>query len=95
MDTGRSDLGERFAITGHTIDRNATGMLTSYGENTRKRKIREAVDIIFQRNLMNRRLKKARVSDTFAYCLRRHKKKTLEPRTTVQQDEETASRCGA
>ncbi|VEL16613.1 unnamed protein product [Protopolystoma xenopodis] len=56
MGTERSEIAERIVITGHAFDWNATKRLTSYGQNTRKQKIREAVDILFQRNLMNRRL---------------------------------------
>ncbi|VEL39656.1 unnamed protein product [Protopolystoma xenopodis] len=36
---------------------------------TGKRKIREAIDMLWEKNLMNRRLEKGRVSDKFAYCL--------------------------
>ncbi|VEL08978.1 unnamed protein product [Protopolystoma xenopodis] len=40
-----------------------------YGDNTGKRKIREALDILGEINLMNKRLEEGRVSDNFAYCL--------------------------
>ncbi|VEL38348.1 unnamed protein product [Protopolystoma xenopodis] len=63
MDTEISELAEHIAITGHTIDWNAT-------ENIKKRKIREAV-YTFQRNLMSRRLEEGIFGDNSVYCLER------------------------
>ncbi|VEL27758.1 unnamed protein product [Protopolystoma xenopodis] len=93
MDTERSEMAESISITGHTIDWNAAERLASCGEKTMIHKIREAVDMLFQRNLMNGRLEEGRVSDNFAYDLSRlgDSAKTSK-RTTVQQQDETSSR---
>ncbi|VEL24913.1 unnamed protein product [Protopolystoma xenopodis] len=95
-------MAEHIALTGHTIDWNATERLASYGKNTRKRKIMEAVDILFQTKLMNMRLDERRVSDNFGYCLEQTwrfnediKKKTIGPKTTIQQQEETSAKSGS
>ncbi|VEL16504.1 unnamed protein product [Protopolystoma xenopodis] len=66
MDTERSELAEHIAQTGREINWKATKRRAPYGDNTRKRKIREAVDILGENNLMNRRLEEGRVSDNFA-----------------------------
>ncbi|VEL29258.1 unnamed protein product [Protopolystoma xenopodis] len=68
MDTERSELAKHIAQTGHEINWKATERRAPYGNNTKKRKIREALDLLEEKNLMNRRLKKDRVSDNFAYC---------------------------
>ncbi|VEL41725.1 unnamed protein product [Protopolystoma xenopodis] len=70
MDTERSELAGHIAQTEHQIIWKATERRAPDGDNTRKRKIREAVDILGEDNLMNRRLEEGRVSDNFAYCLR-------------------------
>ncbi|VEL32781.1 unnamed protein product [Protopolystoma xenopodis] len=62
------EIAEYIALAGHTIASFSAERLASYEENTRKRKIREAVDILIQRNLMNRRLEEGRVSDDLIYC---------------------------
>ncbi|VEL38120.1 unnamed protein product [Protopolystoma xenopodis] len=67
MDTERSETAEHIAVTGLTIEWNAKERLASCGESMRKRKISGAVDILFQRDLLNRRSEEKRVSDTFAY----------------------------
>ncbi|VEL40481.1 unnamed protein product [Protopolystoma xenopodis] len=67
MDTERSELEEHIAQTGHEINWKAIERRPPYGDNTRKRKIIEAIDIIVEKNLMNRRLEDGRVSDNFAY----------------------------
>ncbi|VEL43229.1 unnamed protein product, partial [Protopolystoma xenopodis] len=46
MDTEKSELAEHIAQTEHEINWKATGRRAPYGDNTRKRKIREAVDIL-------------------------------------------------
>ncbi|VEL08157.1 unnamed protein product [Protopolystoma xenopodis] len=86
VDTERSEIAEHIALTGHTIDWNSTERLAIYGENSRKRNIREAVDILLQVNPMKRRLEEGRVSDNLVYCLRRlgdsmnpSKRRRLEP----------------
>ncbi|VEL34733.1 unnamed protein product [Protopolystoma xenopodis] len=66
MDTERSELAELIAQTGHEINWKATERSGSYGDNRRKRKIREAVDIVWEKNVMNSRLEEGRVSDNFA-----------------------------
>ncbi|VEL12347.1 unnamed protein product [Protopolystoma xenopodis] len=71
MDTEGSEIADQIPFTGHTTDPSVTERRVSYEEYTRKRKIIEAVDIFFQRNLMNRRLEVRSVSDNFAYCLSR------------------------
>ncbi|VEL07641.1 unnamed protein product [Protopolystoma xenopodis] len=71
MDTERSEAAEHIALICHTLGWDATERLDSYGENIRKRKIREAVGILSQRNLMNRRLEIGRVNDNFVYRLGR------------------------
>ncbi|VEL40382.1 unnamed protein product [Protopolystoma xenopodis] len=47
MDAERSEIAEHIALIGYTIAWNATERLASNGENTRKRKIRGSVDILF------------------------------------------------
>ncbi|VEL20121.1 unnamed protein product [Protopolystoma xenopodis] len=69
MDTKRSVLAEQIARTGHEINWKATERRAPYGDTTRKQKLREAIDIVGEKNLMNRRLEECRASDTFAYCL--------------------------
>ncbi|VEL19615.1 unnamed protein product [Protopolystoma xenopodis] len=65
----RSELTEHIAQSGHEINRKAIERRASYSTNKGKRKIREAIDIVGETNLMNRRLEEGRVSDDFAYCL--------------------------
>ncbi|VEL11136.1 unnamed protein product [Protopolystoma xenopodis] len=72
MDTERLELAEDIAQTGHEINWKATGRKAPYGDNTKKRKIMKAIDILREKNLMHRRLEKGRVSDNFAYCLSKH-----------------------
>ncbi|VEL34703.1 unnamed protein product [Protopolystoma xenopodis] len=64
MDTERSEIAENIAQTGHKINRQA-----SYGENTKKWTILEAIDILEDINLMNMKMEGGRVSNNFAYCL--------------------------
>ncbi|VEL37085.1 unnamed protein product [Protopolystoma xenopodis] len=71
MDTERSGMVERINLTGHTIDWSAMKRLASYGVSIRKRRIRETVEILFLRNLVNMRLEERIVSDNFPYCLAR------------------------
>ncbi|VEL39403.1 unnamed protein product [Protopolystoma xenopodis] len=69
MDNERSELADHIARTGHEINWKATERKTRYVDNTRKWKIREAIGMLGEKNLMNRRLEEGRVSDNFAYCL--------------------------
>ncbi|VEL09926.1 unnamed protein product [Protopolystoma xenopodis] len=69
MDTERLELAEHITETGHEINWKATERRASYGDNTRKRKIREAIDIFGEKNRINMRLEEGRVSDNFAYCI--------------------------
>ncbi|VEL37597.1 unnamed protein product [Protopolystoma xenopodis] len=55
MDTERSELAEYIAWIGHEINWKATERRAPYGDNTGKRKIREASDFVGETNLMNRR----------------------------------------
>ncbi|VEL36944.1 unnamed protein product [Protopolystoma xenopodis] len=68
MDTNRSEIAELIARRGHEIFSKSSEKLAAYGENTRKRKFREAIDILTERNLMNRRLEEGVISENFAYC---------------------------
>ncbi|VEL27707.1 unnamed protein product [Protopolystoma xenopodis] len=49
MDTERSEMAEHIARTGHEIDLKSTEILATYGENTRKRRIRETIDILTEK----------------------------------------------
>ncbi|VEL22056.1 unnamed protein product [Protopolystoma xenopodis] len=87
MDTKTFEIAKHIARTEHEIDWKSTERLAAYGENTRKRKIREAIEILTERNLMNRRLEGDKNSENYAYCLnelredqatvRSEKKKTM------------------
>ncbi|VEL20585.1 unnamed protein product [Protopolystoma xenopodis] len=63
MDTERSALAEHIAHSVHEINLKAIEKRAPYGDNTRKWKIREAITILREKNLMNRRLEEGRVSD--------------------------------
>ncbi|VEL21553.1 unnamed protein product [Protopolystoma xenopodis] len=65
----RSELTEHIAQSGHEINWRAIERRASYSNNTGIRKIRGAIDIVGETNLMNRRLEEGRTSDNFAYCL--------------------------
>ncbi|VEL36339.1 unnamed protein product [Protopolystoma xenopodis] len=69
MDTEGSELTEHIAQIENEINWKATERRAPYGDNTRKRKIREAIDILGDKNLMNRRFEEGMDSDNFAYCL--------------------------
>ncbi|VEL37316.1 unnamed protein product [Protopolystoma xenopodis] len=68
MDTERSEVAKHIAQTGHEINWKATERRAPYGDNTRKRKIRKAIDTLWEKNLMDRKLEEGRISDNFAYC---------------------------
>ncbi|VEL32754.1 unnamed protein product [Protopolystoma xenopodis] len=55
IDTERLEVAEHISLTGKIIDWRATERLASYGENITRQKLKKAVDILFQRNLINRR----------------------------------------
>ncbi|VEL34220.1 unnamed protein product [Protopolystoma xenopodis] len=57
------------ARIGYEINWKATERKAPYGDNTRKRKISEAIDVLGHTDLMNWRLEECRVSDNFANCL--------------------------
>ncbi|VEL32447.1 unnamed protein product [Protopolystoma xenopodis] len=78
MDTERSELAEHIAHTGHEINWKAIERRAPYGDNKRKRKIREAIDILGETNLMNRRLEEGRVSGYYAYCLSKLEEKIIK-----------------
>ncbi|VEL33283.1 unnamed protein product [Protopolystoma xenopodis] len=54
LDTERSEIAEHIARTRQEIYWKSTEKLAANGENTRKRKIREAIDILTERNLMKK-----------------------------------------
>ncbi|VEL25465.1 unnamed protein product [Protopolystoma xenopodis] len=69
MDTKISELVEHIAQTEHEINWKSTERIAPFGDNTKNRKIMEAIDILGETNLMKRRFEEGRVSDNFAYCL--------------------------
>ncbi|VEL21254.1 unnamed protein product [Protopolystoma xenopodis] len=54
--------------TMHERETKSTERLAAFGENMRKRKIREAIEILTERNIMNRRLEEGRISENFAFA---------------------------
>ncbi|VEL37765.1 unnamed protein product, partial [Protopolystoma xenopodis] len=69
MDTEETEIAEHIARTEHEIDCKSAERLAAYGENTRKRKIREAIEILTERSLLKRRLEEGRISENIANCL--------------------------
>ncbi|VEL36806.1 unnamed protein product [Protopolystoma xenopodis] len=86
MDTKRSKKAEYIARTGYEIDWKSTENLAACGENTRKRKIREAIKILTERNLMNRRLEEDRIRENCAYCLK-HSEITRQQQDQLKEDD--------
>ncbi|VEL20922.1 unnamed protein product [Protopolystoma xenopodis] len=69
IDKKRSEIAEHIARPGHEIEWKSTDRLAAFGENTRKRKIRKAIEIVTKKDLMNMKLEEDRISENFAYCL--------------------------
>ncbi|VEL21467.1 unnamed protein product [Protopolystoma xenopodis] len=82
MDTERSKLAEHIAQTGHKINWKATERRAPYGDNTKKRKIMEPIDMLGENNLINRIVKERGVSANFSHCL---SKLGQSKNTAVQQ----------
>ncbi|VEL19177.1 unnamed protein product [Protopolystoma xenopodis] len=69
MDAEGSKLAEYITQTGHEINWKATERRAPCGDNTMKRKITEVINVVGEKNLMNKRLEEGKVSDNFSYCL--------------------------
>lgn len=85
MDTQRSELAEHILQTGHTINWDDVARISGYGENSKKRKIMEACEILTRTNVMNRRLEEGRMSDNMVYMINQIGKRAADLDTNASR----------